>query len=255
MSASSPLSTPALRVDHLAHDILRESFADQRIDSPSSVRDDVRLDDSRPCESDEGGDTIETAHRATEAVEVAHGAYELAHAAHTSGTVMAGTGTAEAATLLAPVALTGGSMLLGAAGEFHRGETFVAQVQYDRMKGILAALEGRAGRPEVVAEAARSSGFREGLRDVEHASPRTIARAQAAVRESRDDGYTLVGLGQDRGRAFERRYHSDLAFHHAVDYARRCRDENRPEWVPMRERAEAIHDALHQATLSAPIRG
>ena len=156
MSASSPLSTPPLRVDHLIHDLYREAAA-RAGDLAESVRSDVALDDSPPTSEREGEvcsvveDGSEAAHWGSGAVHVAEGVR-----ASPAGTALvpAGSTLAFAAMAAAPVAL-GTTMVCGAANELNAGDIGNAQVQYDRMRGMLAALEGRRNLRVLVRGSAR----------------------------------------------------------------------------------------------------
>lgn len=224
---------PARRVDALIHDI----YATQS----HEVRYDVALDDSRPSASDDSArDAIETVHRVAEGI-------------HVGAVPLEATSFGVLSSAIAPIAL-GTVMYTGMEIDRRAGDLQSQQLQYDRMRGILAALEQRSDSPEVVAEAARNRHFARGLVDASNVDPVLFFKAQAAVAHSRDEGCSSVALGTDHGRAFNRRYHADLAFHHAVDYARRAREDGGEAWDAIVARAEPQREALELGAASVPVR-
>ena len=250
MTSPIQVRDTALRVDALVHDVMREAAQVRRPVAPDITRDDVRLDDSRPRFSDDNGDTI---HHAAEAGHVLKAVQFVGEqwAAH-AGLVETGlVSTSLAAT--APF-VAGYAMSSGAAQQFHRGENQNRQLHYDRLCGILAALEQRGDSPEVQARARQNPSFAAGLQDAMTAPPVVVAAAQAAVFQSRDEGYSAVAMGQDTGRAFQHRYHADLAFHHAVDYARRQREHGGAEWDAMQARAQSQQAILERGASGVAVR-
>lgn len=149
-----------------------------------------------------------------------------------------------------------------AAEQFHRGHVQNHQYHYDMMRGALAGLEGRAGDPAVVREAAGNMAFRDGLSRAEAADAPTFFAAVRAVERSRDAGYAAVVEGRDHGPTFERRYHGDLAFHHAVDEARRTRERGGDDWAVLQRRVHPEASFVEPSSTPsraeiprAPIRG
>ncbi len=108
---------------------------------------------------------------------------------------------------------------------------------YDRLRGALAALEGRADSVTSQREAARSRGYADGIRDVELFSlkhPNQLAPLAATVRRHSNAGQLAVVQGQDHGPCFEQQYHDDPAFTQGVDYMREMRRDD-----PVRYEAHA----------------
>jgi hypothetical protein len=131
-------------------------------------------------------------------------------------------------------------------------------MQHDRMRGALAVLEGRIGSDEVQAEMARNPSFADGVHRAEGLastmSTRELTELMGVVRRSGNDGQAAVCLGRDHGAAFDRRYQSDPAFAHGVDFARRLETDSPGDFAARREQFRSLEAQQNAARHSTPIR-
>lgn len=200
-----------------------------------------------------------------------HETQSIAAAAHDEANLHAfshlGTHALEHAGLASSAAVFNAAMTVGtpllALGHVvtdadERGHATRMQMQHDRMRGALAVLEGRIGEDGVRAEMARNPSFADGVRRAENLartkSPAELRAMVALVRQAGNDGQAAVCLGRDRGAEFNRRYQSDPAFAHGVDFARRQRTDDPAAFEARRVRFEALETQNQAAAASAPIR-
>lgn len=188
--------------------------------------------------------------------QVAEGAVHLGTDAILHSTEAAGAGTAGGAAwlgaaILAPIAAgVGGAMMIVHADE--EGRRRDAAHQSEVLRGALAFLEGRSGSPEVVAQAARSPGYAEGLRRMEReaatlgGSERLVQIAAVIRREVREGGEAVL-RGDDRGECFEQRMARDPAFRHGVEHMRRLRDESPLEFLQQKLRLAEMDDQVAES--------
>lgn len=144
----------------------------------------------------------------------------------------------------------------GAAHDIERGERQNQIYHHDRYRGFIAGFEGRSASPEARREAALHPGYRDGLaafeRFLAHAPPAEVEHILAHVDASRSAGMDAVLLGRDHGAAFERRYETDLVFHHAVDFERREHIRNPEAFATKKAAAEARE--VERSRHSLPVR-
>lgn len=144
----------------------------------------------------------------------------------------------------------------GAIHDIERGQRENQIYHHDRYRGFIAGFEGRSASPEARREAALHPGYRDGLaafeRFLAHAPPAEVTHLRAHVDASRTAGMDAVLLGRDHGAGFERRYESDLVFHHAVDFERREHSRNPEAFATKKAAAEAREIALSRHSL--PVR-
>ncbi len=174
-----------------------------------------------------------TAPRSTEADHtdhVVHGGLEGGHAALFTAEVfhVGGAAGGAAATIAGPfLALAGYGLLINHA--YEEGDRRNLEHNDQMLRGALAAFEGRADDPAVVAERRQNPGYDQGIRMVERFArthPREFQQVHRAVVASNRGGQLAVAQGHDEGPEFERRYDADPAFRHGVGYMRRLRDRD-----------------------------
>lgn len=189
------------------------TFLEDYLEDVNGLASPLHLDDSSPME--DAARARGRAHRAEVVTFVAEAAVGAGEAAH----VLAPAAAAVAAPAAALVGC--GAGLVAAWTE---GDVLARQYEYERALGSLAMLEGRPNTRRDPSVASRNFGDGYAAMAAELRTPSERGeRARAALGLLRDEGYAAVVEGRDRGAAFQRRYHDDLVFRHAVDHARRAR--------------------------------
>lgn len=191
---------------------------------------DVRLGDRPPGEDDEPADALERACHLAEVADPVHAGTEVLHALHGRAAVPVG------------IVSVVPQLICGVVSEDRRMQTEGSTYTYDRLRGALAVVEGREGSVAGERDLNRRSQYLAGVGDAKGWIGRpAFQHARELLAARRQEGYAAVVDGNDRGPDFEARYHSDLAFHHAVDFARRTHHQDAGRW-------QAIVESVHPRT-------
>lgn len=194
--------------------------------------------------------------------EAAH--HELLEHAHGLATSVEGAGAMFEGALegtalgLGPEAISVVAPAVQWLGAIFEGEARNVEYASEKLRGMLAALEGRIGDPECVRDAARSEGFADGIRRAEqlsHQDPRRFAELALGVHRARIDGLETVARGADHGPSFETRYRDEPAFRHGVDRARTSPDATASELARLRSEVTGLEDNLRMLERPRIVRG
>lgn len=180
--------------------------------------------------------------------------------AHVGAEVVEGLGVAGVGGGVALVAAPASTLVGGVLMWLHayeEGERRSLAHDTEKLRGALAAFEGRADSVEARGESARSEGYAEGIRRVTAFAMREPQRFQqiaTAVRSVVREGEAAVATGRDRGAEHERRVAQDPAYAHGVVYARRLRERDPEAFAARAEQSARLTADVARHRCTQPTR-